>query len=42
VKIKRLGIPDRYIEHGSQAQLRKDVGIDAEGIAASAEVFIKG
>jgi 1-deoxy-D-xylulose-5-phosphate synthase len=42
VKIKRLGIPDRYIEQGSQAQLRKDVGIDAAGIAAAAEVFLKG
>ncbi len=41
VKIKRLGIPDRYIEHGSQAQLRKDLGIDAEGIGAAAEAFMK-
>jgi len=41
VKIKRLGIPDRYIEHGSQAQLRQDVGIDAAGIAAAAELFLK-
>jgi 1-deoxy-D-xylulose-5-phosphate synthase len=41
LKIKRLGIPDRYIEHGSQAQLRKDVGIDAEGIASAAEKFLK-
>jgi len=41
VKIKRLGIPDRYIEQGSQAQLRKDLGIDAEGIASAAEAFIK-
>jgi 1-deoxy-D-xylulose-5-phosphate synthase len=40
VKIKRLGIPDRYIEHGSQAQLRKDVGIDADGIVAAAEGFL--
>lgn len=40
VKIKRLGIPDRYIEQGSQAQLRKDVGIDAEGITAAAEEFM--
>jgi 1-deoxy-D-xylulose-5-phosphate synthase len=42
VKIKRLGIADRYIEQGSQAQLRKDVGIDAAGIAAAAETFLKG
>lgn len=41
VKVKRLGIPDRYIEHGSQAQLRKDLGIDADGIAAAVEAFIK-
>lgn len=41
VKVRRLGIPDHYIEQGSQAQLRKDVGIDAEGIAAAAEVFLK-
>ena len=41
VKTKRLGIPDRYIEQGSQAQLRNDVGIDAQGIAAAAEEFLK-
>jgi 1-deoxy-D-xylulose-5-phosphate synthase len=41
VRIKRLGIPDRYIEQGSQAQLRRDLGIDAEGIAAAAEAFLK-
>jgi 1-deoxy-D-xylulose-5-phosphate synthase len=41
VKVKRLGVPDRYIEQGSQAQLRKDLGIDAEGIAAAAEEFLR-
>jgi len=41
VKIKRLGIPDQYVEHGSQAQLRKDLGIDAEGIAAAVEAFVR-
>jgi 1-deoxy-D-xylulose-5-phosphate synthase len=41
VKIKRLGIPDQYIEQGSQAQLRKDLGIDAEGIAAAVEGFVR-
>jgi 1-deoxy-D-xylulose-5-phosphate synthase len=40
VRIKRLGIPDRFIEHGSQAQLRKELGLDAEGIAAAAEIFL--
>ena len=42
IKVKRLGIPDRYIEHGSQEQLRRDLGLDADGIAAAAEVFLSG
>lgn len=41
VKVKRLGIPDQYIEQGTQAQLRKDVGIDAEGIATAVDAFLK-
>jgi 1-deoxy-D-xylulose-5-phosphate synthase len=41
VRVKRLGIPDQYIEQGTQAQLRKDVGIDAEGIAAAVHAFLK-
>ena len=41
IRVKRIGIPDRFIEHGSQAQLRKDLGLDAEGIAATVEAFLK-
>ncbi len=41
VKVRRLGLPDHYIEQGSQAQLRKDVGIDTEGIIAAAVEFMK-
>ena len=41
VKVRRLGLPDHYIEQGSQAQLRKDVGIDSEGIIAAALEFVK-
>ncbi len=40
VRVRRLGIPDRYIEHGSQAQLRRDLGLDAEGIVSAAEAFL--
>ena len=40
VRIKRIGIPDRFIEHGSQAQLRKDLGLDADGIAATVKAFL--
>jgi 1-deoxy-D-xylulose-5-phosphate synthase len=41
VKVRRLGHPDHFVEQGSQAQLRKDVGIDAEGIIAAAIEFMK-
>lgn len=40
VRVKRIGIPDRFIEHGSQAQLRSDLGLDATGIASSAREFL--
>ncbi len=32
-KIKRLGIPDRIIEHGEQIDLHRECGFDPEGIA---------
>ncbi len=31
-KVKRLGIPDQFIEHGSQQELYKECGYDAESI----------
>jgi 1-deoxy-D-xylulose-5-phosphate synthase len=31
-RVKRLGIPDRYVEHGEQEQLHKECGFDVEGI----------
>lgn len=36
VKIRRLGIPDRIVEHGTQPELHKECGFDPEGIAHSA------
>ncbi len=35
-KIKRLGIPDKIIEHGDQSQLQKICGFDADGIHKAA------
>ncbi len=34
-KIHRLGIPDRYIEHGGRDELLAELGLDAAGIAAA-------
>jgi len=33
--LRRLGIPDRFIEHGARAELLADLGLDAAGIAAA-------
>jgi 1-deoxy-D-xylulose-5-phosphate synthase len=33
IQVKSIGIPDEFVEQGSQAQLRAKYGLDAEGIA---------
>ncbi len=33
VSVKRIGIPDQFVEHGAPGLLRKNYGLDAEGIA---------
>lgn len=40
-KFHALGLPDSFVEHGSQAQLRKKLGLDAEGIRDSVISFLK-
>lgn len=40
VRVKRIGIPDRYIEQGPQSRLRANLGLDGTGIAATAEAFL--
>ena len=35
-KVKRLGIPDRIVEHGEQYELHKECNFDAEGIFSCA------
>jgi 1-deoxy-D-xylulose-5-phosphate synthase len=34
-RIKRLGIPDRFIEHAERSELLADLGLDARGIASA-------
>ncbi len=31
-KVKRMGVPDEFVEHGSQKELRSILGLDADGI----------
>jgi len=33
IQVKRLGIPDTFIEHGDQPELWSDCGFNANGIA---------
>ena len=42
IQVKVIAIPDEFVEHGSQAQLRAQYGLDAEGIAKQVmELFPK-
>ena len=41
VQVKRLGIPDSFIEHGTPEELYHMLELDAEGIAKSIDVFMK-
>jgi 1-deoxy-D-xylulose-5-phosphate synthase len=41
VAVKRLGIPDTFVEHGSQEILRQKFGLDAEGILKGALEFLE-
>ncbi len=39
--VKRVGVPDEFIEHGTQDELRARIGLTAEGIENSARALIK-
>jgi 1-deoxy-D-xylulose-5-phosphate synthase len=39
-EVKRLGIPDKWIEHGEQPELWKECGFDAEAIAETAKKMV--
>lgn len=40
-KIIRLGIPDRFVDHGTQEELYRECGYDSEGIVAAARNLVK-
>ncbi|RUM88372.1 MAG: 1-deoxy-D-xylulose-5-phosphate synthase [Thermodesulfatator sp.] len=41
VLVKRLGLPDRFIEHGSQENLRKEAGIDVASLLDAARELLQ-
>ena len=40
-EVKRLGIPDRFIEHGTPKELQHECGFDSEGIADAVRMMMK-
>jgi len=42
VPVQRLGIPDRFIEHGKREKLLELLGLDGVGVAKSVREFVKG
>lgn len=41
IKSLRIGLPDSYIEHGSQSVLRKKYGLDIDGIYTKVKEFVE-
>ena len=41
VPLRRLGLPDRFIEHGAQALLLHSFSLDAEGVAEAARELLR-
>ncbi|MGO9612895.1 MAG: 1-deoxy-D-xylulose-5-phosphate synthase [Dissulfurispiraceae bacterium] len=41
VELRRIGIDDAFVEHGSQSILRKKYGLDGDGIYQTAMAFLK-
>jgi len=39
--VKRLGVPDKFIEHGSQQELYKECGFDVDGIIKEVKGMVK-
>lgn len=42
VDVKRMGVPDSFIEQGTQAELRAALGLDAKGIEKAARLLLDG
>jgi 1-deoxy-D-xylulose-5-phosphate synthase len=40
-RVRRLGVPDRFIEHGGRNELLHDLGLDAAGIAKACRALAK-
>ncbi|MBE9528179.1 MAG: 1-deoxy-D-xylulose-5-phosphate synthase [Proteobacteria bacterium] len=39
-RVKRVGVPDRYVEHGTPNELKAELGLDATGIEKAVKEFV--
>ncbi len=42
IRVRRIGLPDRFIEHGHVDLLKKECGIDTSSIIREAEILLNG
>jgi 1-deoxy-D-xylulose-5-phosphate synthase len=42
VRLLPLGIPDRFIDHGTPQELQAELGLDPTGVARSVTAFLAG
>jgi 1-deoxy-D-xylulose-5-phosphate synthase len=40
-RVRQLGIPDRFVEQGSQEELYRECGFDAEGIEVAVREILE-
>ncbi len=40
VSVRRIGVPDEFIEHGAQAELRSRIGLDSRGIEKAVKALL--
>ena len=42
ILVKRIGLPDKFVEHGPQDLLREKYGLDSAGIIREAKNLLSG
>jgi len=42
VPVRRLGVPDQFVEHGKREKLLERLGLDGPGVARSTREFVRG
>ena len=40
-QVLNIGLPDEFIKHGSQSEVREEIGLDAKGIQSQVNSFLK-